>query len=389
MTNLEKLTNKRSKICLVLFVITLIYLTISSFTRGVKRDLDYKVFYKVSQRVNQGDLDIYNFKKDGIFSYKYSPFAAIIFKPLSLVKLETSQALWCFFNAISFILAFWLSWKILVHYIGEQKYQNEIFLLTLIAIARPVLNNAMQANINMYLYLLMIISVYLSVIKNRVYLASIPLAFAAAIKIVPLSLIGFYLFSKRFKTFISTILFTIALSTIPFLYFGVDETIQLFKNWATILADKNHDPYFKWTNQSGYVVWFHILKDDALAIIIHRLHLVISLFVFLYLVFKKSEIYFLSFCFVAILFVSPVVRIEYYVMLIFPAMLLNADLMSSNRPLWKSLYWLRFVICYFLGKFLIGRENAELVSYYGQMYWGLILFIILMLLKEQRDSSKA
>ncbi len=370
----------RSKMSLILFILGFSYLTISSYTRGAKRDLDFKVFHKVGERLIANDLDIYNFKKDGIFSYKYSPFAAIVFQPLAFTDLKTAQKIWCFFNAVLLIFSFYLSWLILKYYYPSINFSNEILFLTLIATARPILNNAMQANINLYLYFLMILSAWLSVIKKQQLLAGLPLALAASIKIVPLSLIGFFLFTKRFKALFSSVSITVILSAIPFLYFGTDETFQLFKDWTTILADKNHDPYFKWTNQSSYVVWLHILNNDDIASIIHKLHVFIAFPIFLYLVYKNNEALILSFCFIAILLVSPVVRIEYYVMLILPFFVIHQELFLNSDKLWRTLFWLRFVFSYFLGKFLIGKYAAEMISYYGQMYWGLVILIILFIL---------
>ena len=375
-----------NKFIVFLSVALTAYITISSYTRGVKRDLDFKVYYKAGERVMQGDLDLYNFKKDGIFSFKYSPFSALVFTPLALTDLKTSQKIWCFFNALAFLLTFYLSWKILIHLNGRPERIALLLLLTLISLARPILNNAMQANVNMFLALIINSSIYYS-LKGKKVLAGLILSLGVSIKIVPITLCGFFLFNKRFKEIFSTLGFTLLFFIIPFFYFGYDENITLLNEWFHCLKDKNHFPFYKWTNQSAYNVWFHITGNEPLAKIIFNSHYLITLVLLYFFVRTRDQNKLISFCIMTILLVSPVVWIEYFIILFYPIMYLHMSFLeNTNSKNWKFIYVLRYIFLNFLGKFLIGKYAAEQITYYGQMYWGLILLVGLIYYSSKKKT---
>ncbi len=79
---MEKLNKIFKNSAKYFFFVLLAYLVVTCFLRGISRDLDFQVFHKVATRIAQGDLNIYDFTQDGIFSYKYTPTAALLFLPL-------------------------------------------------------------------------------------------------------------------------------------------------------------------------------------------------------------------------------------------------------------------------------------------------------------------
>ena len=377
------MTNKIVKIKLAVIIIGSLYLAISSFKRGSTRDLDFKVFHKVAKRVVSGETNLFDYKKDGIFSYKYSPFASIIFTPLSLLSREYAQLIWSFLNVIATIIGFYLSWIVFVHFHGIPERKVDIILLTLIMLARPILNNAMQGNINSFQYLLMILPVYLAVIKNHLYLPATILSLAISIKIVPVTMLGFFIFTKRFKIYFLTSLITIILFLIPFLYWDVDTATRMYHDWYLVLKDKEHFPFFKWTNQSPYVVWFKILGNNLWAKAFYYMHFVLSLYLLVKTVSQRQWSKLLALCIIVILILSPVVWIEYSVILIYPFLLLNS-MFFKNDMKWKTFFWTRFVFLYCFGKFLVGREIAETITNYGQVYWGLMMMIVLIYFMDKK-----
>ena len=369
---------KYTKYFLVILAAT--YLVISCTLRGITRDLDFQVFYTVAQRILSGNINIYDFAHDGIFSYKYSPIAAILFSPLGLLSKTTAQLLWTMLNTFSMIASFFLSWRLLKIWNRLKIKQLNILLLAIFMLAQYYLNNAMQNNINAILLFMMLLSVYLTAIKKYLPVAALLLALTISIKIVPIVLLGYYLFTRQWKVICYTFLFLLLLNIIPIFVWDCDTYYLLVQQWKMVLKDQNHFPFYKWTNQSPYVVWYRLTLSPAIAQTISYLHVFFSLIFFLFSVMSKKKEYILASCLFAILLCSPVVWIEYYIMLTFPTLLILDQFFSHpTSKWWKSLFIIRIIILFLTGKFLIGKTLAEQLAQNSIHYWGLILLVILFL----------
>src|ERR1035441_7013493 len=68
---------------------------------------EFRVYYKAGQDLIKGK-NIYYREKEEITPFKYSPFFAFAFAPLSILPIKASAAVFLFLNYISLILFFWL-----------------------------------------------------------------------------------------------------------------------------------------------------------------------------------------------------------------------------------------------------------------------------------------
>ena len=64
---------------------------------------DFEVYYRAAERLLSG-AELYRIKEDGHFIFKYSPFFAVLFIPLTFLGLPLSKVLFFFF--LSFCLFF-------------------------------------------------------------------------------------------------------------------------------------------------------------------------------------------------------------------------------------------------------------------------------------------
>ena len=148
----------------------------------------------------KGNFDFYNIVRDKVLTFKYGPIFPLIVFPLGYLSLGVAKVIWATLNAACLIIAWAYSEKLINLSRPEIKITDPARLLTLIMVLDIVSRNAMQGNINVMLFTLMIISVVWSLeakSKRSAFLAAI----AASIKITPGILLIFFWVSKKRKAF--------------------------------------------------------------------------------------------------------------------------------------------------------------------------------------------
>lgn len=380
---MEKLNKIFKNSAKYFFFVLLAYLVVTCFLRGISRDLDFQVFHKVATRIAQGDLNIYDFTQDGIFSYKYTPTAALLFFPLSLLPKFEMQKIWSFLNVFCTFLSFYLSYLLAIHWLPQSQEKKKNYLIlgfTLLMLSPYYVNNAMQGNINSMIYFLIVGSLYFSVVRKMNVLPAILISIAIIIKIIPVTILCFFLFTKRYRVFFLSLLLVFVGMTLPFLVWGKETTFILYSGWNKVIHDTSHFPFLKWTNQSPSVVFFKMSGSEAAYKISPFIHFIALSAMGLWALIKKNEALLFVTATMSMLWLSPIVWLEYYLCLATLLFIITSEALSDKASkTWKIFFWLRFAFLYATGKFLIGKEAAEFLANNGIHYWGGVFLVLLII----------
>ncbi|WP_339605787.1 glycosyltransferase family 87 protein [uncultured Roseivirga sp.] len=190
------------------------------------------------------DEDMIETEPDGKITphaqYRYAPIFGIALYPISLLPKQVYIFLWLFFNA--FLL--YKSVLLFREFFSELKSDTKLFgitaIVTLILGIRFWGQNLQLGQTTILLVFLSVYALHLSR-KNKPVLAGLMLALAIVTKIMPLLLIGYFIYRKDFKTPIFTIIFTVLLVYLPALIVGFDYNNFLIQEWYNIINPANKE----------------------------------------------------------------------------------------------------------------------------------------------------
>jgi hypothetical protein len=382
-----------SAIAKYFFYFIFIIVSISCYNRTTSTDLDFKVFHQATVRVVHHQADLYDFKRDKIFTYKYSPVFPLLTYPMGHLTMVTAKKIWAIDNFIALPLAWYFLTQIflILSKTTEINYLNH--LITLLLLAQPITNNATQGNINTILLTFLAAAFYFS-IKNKKYFAGFFAAIGFSIKLTPGVVFIYFLVYQKWKELLIAILTSfILLILVPVLYFGMHQTIDLYLGWKTVLSDTSHFPFYKYTNQSPLVIMTHLQSLESVNVISKIFYYAVNLVMaasLWYFYKRKNELVFICFSFILLLTAAPVVWMEYYLFLVLPYFVIHQKLVTNTLSKSSKILWcLKLVIAHLMVKFLIGNHLSDLMTYYGRSFIGLIIIFVIFYLEERRQMTPA
>jgi hypothetical protein len=367
-------------------------ISISCFNRTVSTDLDFKVFHQAAQRAVNHQSDFYDFNRDKVFTYKYSPIFPFMIYPIGQMSDHSARKIWAVVNFLALPLAWFFLTQIflILTKTSEINYANHT--LALLLLTQQFTNNATQGNINTILLALLAAGFYFSLTDKKL-LSGILSAIGFSIKLTPGVIFIYFLAYKKWKElFIAAITAFILLLVLPVLIFGFQPTIDLYLGWKAVLSDTTHFPFFKYTNQSPLVVMTHIQNlpyvNDISKIFYWSVNL-FMLYSFYYFFRRKNELVFIAFTFIFLLTAAPVVWMEYYLFLVLPYLIIHQKLLTKSLSKTSIVIWtIKLITVHLMVKFLIGNEYSDLAAQYGRSLWGLFMIVAIFYFEEVFETSK-
>ncbi len=170
--------------------------------------------------------------------YSYSPFFATILIPFTLLPEPIPQVLWLMLN----VFFLYRIWQIIMYYTQDfilaSKQMYLWYFLTLLLSIRFILHNFEMVQMTIFLVFVSLEAVRLSE-KNKNLKSGVLLALGIVIKILPLVILPYFIYKKRFKAFLFSIIFFALFLIIPSIFFGWDFNLQLLQDWFTTLNPSN------------------------------------------------------------------------------------------------------------------------------------------------------
>jgi len=226
---------------------------------------DFRVYYKAGQDFIKGK-NIYLREYEAVTPYKYSPFFAFIFAPLTLLPIKTSAAVFFTVNFISLLLLGGFSFRLVQDALSaaslgvkERFLSYALPLLSIIGCVFLVLD-AGQVNI---LMCALILAGLFSLSEDKEMLAGAFFAFAILIKYTPAVFLPYFLLHGRFKTVIWSIFFVVLFLALPALVIGISKDLFYLSSWipSIMSTSLDIDSYTGSRNQSIYSMFLRFFSS--------------------------------------------------------------------------------------------------------------------------------
>lgn len=196
---------------------------------------DFQVFHRAGGRVLAGE-ELFRPVRDGYYSYKYSPTAAILFIPFSLIPFEAAEVVYWLFVSGLVLVGLYLSLLLIYPEFRNADPTRLGFLLalTMMTLGVHIWSELTLGQVN-YLLLVMYIAIaWLFTQKKPVLLAFI-WALSIFIKPFGLILLPYFVLKKRFREIGWFFAFSGLLFLLPAVFYGA-HFLDLQRSWISAIT---------------------------------------------------------------------------------------------------------------------------------------------------------
>ncbi|MFX1382053.1 MAG: glycosyltransferase 87 family protein, partial [Promethearchaeota archaeon] len=144
-------------------IIHVFYFIGSIILFALKFEVDFEVYYKVGEIFITNPSDLYN-QANYNFPFRYFPLCAVFFIPFSLLNYEFAFVLFNLFNLFLNIITCVILYKIIIIVRSKDDEINDAKIITYISlflIGLPQGSNYVLGQINIYVVILVLISLYI------------------------------------------------------------------------------------------------------------------------------------------------------------------------------------------------------------------------------------
>lgn len=282
---------------------------------------DFRVYYDAANAVvNNTSLYGVAFGLSSGF-YKYSPFAAFPFIPLSVLPYTISSAIYysILFLAIIFftlLLVFYLERK--NQFDGTKRGWS--FLLIILFLAHHLERELLLGNVNVFLLIASFVA-FVFIQNERSISGGLMFAFILLVKLHFIILLPYFLLKQQWKVILSTLFFLCVGLFIPLLWKGIDGNVLWLTQWIetmqghnSVLLDNANTVYGIYNN--WIALPFGLVTQNFELLILLS---IVAVLVFLFILNNKKTIS------------TPLVYIEYFLLV---ALIPNLTHTDSEHFLW-------------------------------------------------------
>ena len=225
---------------------------------------DFRVYYKAGQDLIKGK-NIYYREKESITPFKYSPFFALVFAPLSLLPIKASAAVFFALNYISIIFFFRLSYHLVRHSIIFRTFSDRevclVYFLVIFCTIRHIFLVLDSGQVNIIMCALVLAGLS-CVNRGKDVLAGAFLAASILIKYTPAVFLPYFILRQRSKVVFWTVLSIILFLMLPALVVGAQKEMFYLLSWFPSIISTSLDKfsYIYSRNQSIFSAFIRFLS---------------------------------------------------------------------------------------------------------------------------------
>jgi hypothetical protein len=263
----------------------------SIFLFRVKDEMvDFEVNYKAGERIKWGET-IYQ-TEDGHYQFKYPPFSALLYLPLSYLPLDAAKFIWYSVILLSTGLLFFASHKLLT---TKKKGEWIIPVLTFIILARFFLRELQLGQINSLITFLLISIVWLIISDENLSStwkkrgAGFLWGLSTVLKPYALIFLPYFLIKRKWQTLCSGALFLGLAFIAPSLFYGFKGNLYVHKEWLSSLSSST--PLLFDSQDNISIIAFFMKRTEKLevSVLLYGAVLIILAFFLLFIVLKGSK----------------------------------------------------------------------------------------------------
>jgi hypothetical protein len=346
--------------------------------RGKNEMVDFQVNYQAAKRLRLGET-LYRVS-DGHYQFKYMPFSAFLYLPLTFLPLSSAKGLWYVVILLCSGLIFFFSLKLLRL---DKRRSLIIGLLSFLVLARYFLRELQLGQINTLITFLLLLMTWLLVRDNRLRRTDAgPGLFgglAAALK--PYAVIFFPYFALRKKglTLASGVLVLTLALLAPSLFYGLDGNFRVLNEWQSSLRASTPSLFSSQDNISLIGFFMKWTGRQHLSFVLYLAALAALGLLVLFVLLRKENISepILLECFLLLALIPLISPLgwDYTLLSSAPAVMLILKHFDKYRPFWKVFLCLNFMVIALSLYDFMGRD-----LYVSFMSWSVITINFLILI---------
>ncbi len=251
--------------------------------------IDFEVNYRAGQRISLGET-LYRIE-DSHYQFKYSPFSALLYLPLSFLPLVLAKAIWYFIIILSVCLIFSTTRGLLK--IHDKIFTSVIF--PLVILAKFFLRELQLGQINALITMILLFMICELAIEGELgnspkkILSGILWGLTAALKPYTLIFFFYFMIKKKWIVIISGIIILLASLIIPSFFYGIQGNLKVHQEWLSTLSKST--PMLLDSQDNISIIGFFMKWTGSQKISVYAWLGAIALlaFVFLFLVLKGGK----------------------------------------------------------------------------------------------------
>lgn len=231
--------------------------------------VDFSVNYEAGKHLRWGET-LYRVE-DEHYMFKYLPFAAVIYLPLSYLDPAAAKGIWYFIMAASIVGILYLSKKLLPE-IDVKPWL--LFSTTFLILGRFFIRELYLGQINAVVTLLMLLMLSLqksdqkSRPKCRQVWSGMFWGFAVLLKPYAVIFLPYFLVKKKWIVLASGAALLLIGFFVPILYYGFEGNLIVFKEWVNTLSQSTPGLFSSQDNVSLIAFFVKWTGDQSLSLVL-------------------------------------------------------------------------------------------------------------------------
>ncbi|MFA6000875.1 MAG: glycosyltransferase family 87 protein [Thermoleophilia bacterium] len=210
---------------------------LSSFGSGGINFFDFQVYYHAGARLLDGE-NLYRAAEDGHFVFKYSPTAAILFVPFSVLPLWLAKIFYWLFISFGIVAGFYFAMGIVAPGFERNPAKaNGVLLIAALLMWPHLWTEFAFGQIN-YLLMVAYVCVAFLFIRKKPIWSSALLAFTIFIKPYGLAFLPYFIIKKRYRDAGWFLFFTGFFFLLPAVFFRSGEFLAHQRQWIGTVCDE-------------------------------------------------------------------------------------------------------------------------------------------------------
>jgi alpha-1,2-mannosyltransferase len=347
---------KRSTAILVLAAIVLLSLV---FLFRVKDEMaDFEVNYKAGQRIRSSET-LYR-TADGHWQFKYLPFSALLYLPLTFLPLALAKACW-----FGLIVAASVSIIVISSKLIDYKYGTFFspVLVTVLVMGRYFFREIQLGQINAMITFLLVVTIWLLAGSSRPSAGAASGAFvglATALKPYAVVFFPYLAVRKKWPSLATGLAVFILAAFAPALFFGWQGNLAVLGEWKSSLAASTPSLLSTQDNVSLLAFLMKRTQDQSLSLTIYGIILAALGGLVLFLLHRGSRIsrsgVLDGFLLLALIPLISPLGWDYTFLSAAPALMLICRHYDKYRPFWRGFLILNFLVISLSLYDLMGRK---------------------------------
>jgi hypothetical protein len=221
----------RSRRTSVLVLLCLSFFTALFFFRIAGDMTDFVVNYRAGGRLLEGEA-LYQ-RTDGHFMFKYFPFSALLYLPLSLLPFPAAEAVWYTVIVLSSLALFVVSKRLVS---GERPVPWHVLALPPLVLAKFLFREIQLGQINT-LVTLLLLWMTAELLRPRDTRAGILWGLATALKPYGLIFLPYFVVRRNLRALVSGVGVLVVAFLLPALFYGFEGNVEVHREWYRTLVE--------------------------------------------------------------------------------------------------------------------------------------------------------